>query len=384
MKCLEKDRTRRYATANDLAADVQRYLNDEPVTAGPPSKLYRLRKTLRRHRGPVAAAAAFLVLLTGATVVSTVFWQRAERASDDARGQATRAEQVSGFLQRMLASLTPESTLGRDPTILRELLDSAAARIEGGELFGAPEAEIRLRLTLADTYMLIRAPVPADTLIRRALELARSELGEDHVEVAAALQLLGHIELERDRSREALDVHLAALSILDRLGIGDHPDRLHNLKDVAACLQALGRVREARPHFEQALQMAQRLHAGDHGDVAGAFNGLGSCLLSLGHLADALSAYEQALAMRRRLCPRDHPGVAADLDNVGNCLRELGRPIEALVLYEDALGIHSRLFGAENQASMESLAHIAHCQFDLGRLDEALSNYYAEHSRVDI
>ncbi|HEY3243821.1 MAG TPA: serine/threonine-protein kinase, partial [Phycisphaerae bacterium] len=81
MKCLEKDRTRRYETANGLAADVQRHLAGEPVVAAPPSRLYRLRKTLRRHRGPVAAVAAFVILLTCGTVVSTVFWQRAERES---------------------------------------------------------------------------------------------------------------------------------------------------------------------------------------------------------------------------------------------------------------------------------------------------------------
>ena len=58
MKALEKDRTRRYETANGLAADVQRYLNNEPVVARPPSRLYRLRKLARRHQGAVLAAAA--------------------------------------------------------------------------------------------------------------------------------------------------------------------------------------------------------------------------------------------------------------------------------------------------------------------------------------
>src|SRR5262249_52106232 len=73
MKCLEKDRTRRYATANDLARDLQRYLADEPVEAGPPSRWYRLRKLARRHRAAFVTAGAFAALLALAAALSS--WQ---------------------------------------------------------------------------------------------------------------------------------------------------------------------------------------------------------------------------------------------------------------------------------------------------------------------
>src|SRR5262245_49354273 len=87
MKCLEKDRTRRYETASGLAADVQRHLDDEPVLAGPPAKMYRLRKALRRHRLPATLSAGFLLLIVGATVISMLFWQRAEGQAERARHQ---------------------------------------------------------------------------------------------------------------------------------------------------------------------------------------------------------------------------------------------------------------------------------------------------------
>jgi WD40 repeat protein/serine/threonine protein kinase len=71
MKCLEKDRTRRYDTASGLAQDIDRYLRDEPVQAGPPSAGYRLRKFIKRHRGAVVAAALVLAALVAGVVGAT-------------------------------------------------------------------------------------------------------------------------------------------------------------------------------------------------------------------------------------------------------------------------------------------------------------------------
>jgi hypothetical protein len=96
MKCLEKERSRRYETANGLALDIQRYLADEPVLAGPPSVRYRLGKYLRRHRGPVLAAAVVLVALLGGITGTTIGLVRAEQARQQAeeaqRAEAARAE----------------------------------------------------------------------------------------------------------------------------------------------------------------------------------------------------------------------------------------------------------------------------------------------------
>ena len=84
VKALDKDRNRRYDAAGAFAADVQRYLRDEPVLAGPPSARYRLRKFLRRNRRAVLAAAVFLALaLAGLTISAALIWQ-ANRAKNDA------------------------------------------------------------------------------------------------------------------------------------------------------------------------------------------------------------------------------------------------------------------------------------------------------------
>src|SRR5262249_55940579 len=98
MKALEKGRNRRYETANGLARDIERYLHDEPVQACPPRAGYRVRKFVRRNKGPVLAACTVLFALLAATVLS-VFWARREQfarseaveakhAADDARLEA--------------------------------------------------------------------------------------------------------------------------------------------------------------------------------------------------------------------------------------------------------------------------------------------------------
>ncbi|MEO8277909.1 MAG: serine/threonine-protein kinase, partial [Thermoanaerobaculia bacterium] len=126
MKALEKDRLRRYETASGLAIDIQRYLTGEPVSAAPPSAAYRLRKFVLRHRTGVAAANLVAAALVAAVV--GISWQARE-----ARAQRDKAEQVAGFMAEMLRGVEPSVARGRDTTMLTEMMNAAAARIERGE-----------------------------------------------------------------------------------------------------------------------------------------------------------------------------------------------------------------------------------------------------------
>jgi hypothetical protein len=152
MKTVEKDRTRRYETANGLATDIQRHLDNEPVVARPPSNSYRLQKLVRRNKLAFASAAMIAVLLVGGVAIST--WQavratRAERGETRLRKEAERArsqesahrqraeaekarsEEVARFLTEMLEGVGPAVAKGRDTQMLREILDRTADRIAG-------------------------------------------------------------------------------------------------------------------------------------------------------------------------------------------------------------------------------------------------------------
>ncbi len=109
LKALEKDRARRYASASEMGADVERYLADEPVVASPPSAGYRLGKTLRRHRAAVLAVAAVLVTLAGGLAVATTMYKRAEAARVEAEHQRQAADRKS-----YVATLTAADLLIRN------------------------------------------------------------------------------------------------------------------------------------------------------------------------------------------------------------------------------------------------------------------------------
>ena len=128
MKALEKDRGRRYASASELAADLERYFGGDPVSAGPPDLGYRLRKIVRKHRGKVAAAAAVvLAILAGG---STATWQalRAGAAAEQAQANATYAYAASSDDPLLKALLVSELADGPDlPGKLALLRDAANA-----------------------------------------------------------------------------------------------------------------------------------------------------------------------------------------------------------------------------------------------------------------
>jgi serine/threonine protein kinase len=104
VKCLEKDRNRRYESAHSLSADIWRHLLDEPVTAGPPSKTYRLRKLVRKHRGPMIAVSLVLLVVVGGSIGTTIGMVRAARAEEDAKDQARKAEKRFSLAQAAVDS----------------------------------------------------------------------------------------------------------------------------------------------------------------------------------------------------------------------------------------------------------------------------------------
>src|SRR5262249_44003688 len=165
MKCLEKDRNRRYETANGLARDIENYLQDEPVNACPPSRTYRLRKFARKNRKTLWAVSGFVILLLAAAGAST--WQavrttraqrvadrerqRAESAAQDALTQAAIAKAVNDFLNDdLLGQASPQLTPDRNLKV-RTLLDRASAKLEG-KFAQEPLVKAAIHATLGRTY----------------------------------------------------------------------------------------------------------------------------------------------------------------------------------------------------------------------------------------
>ncbi len=288
MKALEKDRNRRYETANGLAADLRRYLDDEPVQACPPSVRYRLSKLARKHRAALATTVAFALLLLLGAAVST--WQavvatRAKRAAIKAEattrqerdraikaeGQATAsanqaqteaaiATAVNDFLQNdLLAEAAPKNNARDRQVTVEAVLNKAAARI-AGKFDGNPEVEAAIRQTVGDTYWELGLYPEGQPHLERALELRRRVLGPEHPDTLMSMNNLAELYWDRGEYEKAEPLLTQALEVKRRVLGPEHPDTLTSMNNLAVAVQGSGPVREGRA----------AVHAGAGGPAPGA------------------------------------------------------------------------------------------------------------------
>jgi serine/threonine protein kinase/Tfp pilus assembly protein PilF len=404
MKALEKDRNRRYESADGLAADILRHLHLEPVLARPPNQLYRLRKLIRRNRlACVSAAAVFVALVLGAAAST---WQtvRARRAE---RGQAA----VARFLKETLTGVRPSVALGRDTKLLREVLEKAAARV-GKDLTRQPAVEAELRDTIGEVYqalgnynqaedmcrqaLALRRKLrgqpdklaealndlanalykqgklaEAETLHREALVIRRKFLGNQHPDVASSLSGLANVLWAEGNLVGAEAMHREALAIRrNRLG-QEHADTAASLDNLAGVLSAEEKFPEAEAMQREAVALNVKLLGPEHPDVAYSMNNLADTLYAEGKLAEAEATNRVVLAMRRKLLGPEHPDVAFSLSNLGNVLLAQGNLAGAEALYREALAMRKKLLGNRHIDVAGSLNNLAGALIQQDKLSEA-------------
>jgi hypothetical protein len=210
MKCLEKDRTRRYETANGLARDLQRHINNEAVQARPPSNLYRLQKMVRRHRAAFAATALMALVLVAATGIST--WQaaRATRAEALAKERLTESEEISKFLTEVFQSPDPARD-GRAITVA-EILGAAAKKLETDLSSQAP-LRVKFQATLGSTYCGLGLYGDAILLQEKVLDHYVATLGLENTNTVRAISSLASYYDRAGRLDEALKLQEQELTL---------------------------------------------------------------------------------------------------------------------------------------------------------------------------
>ena len=270
MKCLEKDRTRRYDTANALADDVSRHLRDEAVMARPPGKLYRLRKLMRRNKLAFASGGAVVVALVLGLGFS--LWSltkerqarlRAVAAENKAQAQARKSQEVAQFLKDMLQGVGPSVALGRDTTMLKEILDKTAERV-GRDLKDQPEVEAELRSTMGGVYFALTQYSNAASMHRTALTIRRALWGNLNTNVADSLDGLGRaLQWEGWRTDEAEHLFQEALSIRTNLLGLKHPKVADSLLNLGYVRLWQSRYADAESFFRQSLAIRNKTVTND-------------------------------------------------------------------------------------------------------------------------
>jgi serine/threonine protein kinase len=185
LKAMEKDRTRRYAAAGELAAEVQRHLNNETVTAGRPSVVYKVRKYVRRQRALVSGLAAVLAVLLAGVIVSLTFAVRANRA----RFEATA---IAEFLHEDVFETFDGWDRGGQQITIKEFLDAASQKVSSK--FGdMPLQEASIRKTLGSLYLKVNAFDEAESHLRRSLDIFTDQVGRNDTRTIDAVDLLGQM-----------------------------------------------------------------------------------------------------------------------------------------------------------------------------------------------
>ncbi len=379
MKCLEKDRKRRYETASGLAADIQRHLKDEPVTAGAPSAGYKLRKFVKRNRGKVIAGgivAAALVLGVIGTTTGMV-WAlrektRATVATEEQSRARKRAEATVEFVTTALqaSDARGDGAGGQDVTVWAAM-GNAIKDIDSGRFKDDPATEAMLKDTIATILTNNGRYAEAVPLFTQALETRRRILPGDNVYVADSLNHLAALLLVLCRTEEGEAVAAQALDMNRRLHKEDNRDTADSLNYLARAKEAQGKLPEAEVLFAQSLEMWQRLSPGDNVDVAVCLKDLAEIRGKQGRLSETEPLYIQALEMNQRLYKGDHPTTANCLLRIAVLRQAQGRHAEAEQFLTQSLAMLQRIFKGDNPEVADTLRFLAHSRRELGRLHEA-------------
>ena len=386
MKCLEKDRTRRYDTANGLANDVLRHLQDEPVLARAPGKVYRFRKLVRRNKLAFAAAAAFTgALLIGLGLSTWLFFKEREarrlamaaeetqsQLRQQAQAEAKKSEQVAQLLKSMLQGVGPSAARGRDTTMLREILDETSQRVGKG-LKDQPEVEAEMRSTIGDVYSALGQYGKAENAYREALALRKALWGNNNTNVADTMDSLGRVLTYQGRLDDAEPLILGALTIRTNLLGAEHVKVAASLFHLAQIRFRLPAGKELETLIRQSLAIRRKCLGNESIEVVESLSGLSNILLAFGRAQEGETAAREALSILARL-----PGDArfardADLGHIslGWLLYGQGKLEEAELALRQELEQDKSRMGPEHPEVARDLYRLGTLLVARSKLEEA-------------
>ena len=370
MRALEKDRTRRYETVKGFSQDIKRHLRFEPVSAGPPSRSYKVGKFIRRHRSGVVAAGIGLAAILLGIAGTTTGLVRAVKAERHARQEAETARKVSDFLVDLFEVSDPDQARGNTITA-REILDQGSLRI-AEELEGEPMTQSRLMNTIGKVYQNLGLYEEATPQLEAALELRRGASGADDVVSAAMLADLGDLYIDRGLYNEAEAMLTEALAVMDRHG--DQADNLElalSINELASVYRRQGKYDLAEPLYERALNIRMAALGPEDPEVARSYNSLAILNWNRGNYAEAERLYKQALDLWEKAYGSDHSDVAKGLNNLALLYHHQDRFSDAEPLYRRAAGIYQLVLGPDHPRLATALNNLALSHLEQDQFDQA-------------
>jgi len=361
MKAIDRNRDRRYGTPSELAADLRRYLQYEPVSARPASFSYRMLKYTRRHRFSMSAAAALASLL----IIFSLLQASELRRTTLERDRATR---ITDFMTGMFRVTDPSEARGRNVTA-REILDKAASEIGAG-LVSDLEVQAQMQQVMASTYANLGMYERAEALAGNAFEVRRRLHGTSNPETLESLTLLGWIKDREGHLPEAERLERAALEgERGTLGAGDKRT-LETMDHLSVIFQDQSRFKDAEAMARQVLAESTRTLGPTTSLTLQARNHLALALLSQSRYREAEDEYRRLVEIDRQVLGADHPQTLAPMVNLALALAYQGRTGEAEPLYREVLALQRRILGPEHQFTVLTMDDLASLLTDARRFSE--------------
>jgi serine/threonine protein kinase len=368
VKALEKDRSRRYGSASDLAGDLQRYLHDQPVSAGPPSAGYRAHKFIRRHRFGVGVAAAAVVLLIGFAITMALQARRIAKERD-------RANRIADFMTQMFRVSDPSEALGNTITA-RTILDTASNEIRAG-LAKDPEVQSELMFTMARTYASLGLYPVAYNLSSTALENRRRLLGPADRKTLQSMTQVAWILNRQGQDAEAEKLIRQTIADASRALGPDDPVTLEAIDRLGTILERLGRFDEEEKLDRQLVESTTRRLGPEDARTLRAMVSLADAISFQSRYAEAERIYRQALEIEQRVLGPEHPQTIGTMHNLANRIQEQGRYAEAEGLYRQTLAIEQHVLGSDHPDTADSMTALANTLYYEGNSVEAEKWYRA-------
>ncbi len=396
MKALSKERDRRYETATGFARDVERFLNNEAVAAGPPSTSYRLRKFVKRNRGQVIAASLILLALLAGLAGTGFGLMRAERQrlvaeryavaerfarqeAEDKRAEAETQERRALAGERLASERLGQVEAEKKKTEEEKQVAVAVKDFLRNKLLG--QADVRTQADALFKAGALAAEAKTNPTIGELLDRSAVELSEAKIEAnfpgqpmlqAEILLTVGNTYRGVGEYERATGFLQRSLALRKQHHGTDHPDTLQSMNDLAGSYEQAGKLGLALPLLEETLKLYKAKLGPDHPYTLTSMGNLALAYKDAGKLDLALPLFEETLKLRKAKLGPDHPQTLASMNNHAAAYNAAGRLDLALPLHEETLKLKKAKLGPDHPDTLLSKNELALAYQDAGKLDLAL------------
>ena len=419
LRALRKERSRRYRSISEFADDIGNYLKDIPLIAGPESAIYRIKKLLQRN----IVIVAFILVLLAATVTSTTFLvgqmqataetalardaeAKERRKAENERDKALKAEQTAKLAQAsaeqsrkhalksredaerqnrnvkhvldflnncLLAPQEINKANGSEVTVL-EILDTASRQLQG-KFSNDPAVAASIRTTLGRTYMRLGEYVTAESHLKIAFDICKSNLSADDPLTLTTMHNLSWLYIEQkkyDQARPLLEEVFKKRHLV--LG-SDDPDTLRSMNNLGSLYLADGDLERADKLLTEVLKIKQtKLGKYDAGTLITMTN-LASFYSMQKDYNRAEKLYLEALEGKKEILGLEHPDTLDAMSNLALLYHKQGELEKALELYEEVYKLKMDVLGDSHPHTFVVRDNLATVYINLNRYNEAEQLY---------